>query len=53
MDKIFNNPYLACDTVFHNYRTPPHLQVGPQDFVLLKVLGKGGYGKVFQVRDTD
>ncbi|KAK4875456.1 hypothetical protein RN001_011878 [Aquatica leii] len=25
-------------------------KAGPQDFELLKVLGKGGYGKVFQVR---
>ena len=26
------------------------LKTGTQDFELLKVLGKGGYGKVFQVR---
>lgn len=31
---------------------PPNVKVGPQDFELLKVLGKGGYGKVFQVRKT-
>ena len=36
--------------------TPEHVnpehssRVGPQDFQLLKVLGKGGYGKVLQVR---
>lgn len=29
---------------------PPNTKVGPEDFQLLKVLGKGGYGKVFQVR---
>ncbi|ODM87914.1 Ribosomal protein S6 kinase beta-1 [Orchesella cincta] len=27
-----------------------HLKAGPQDFQLLKVLGKGGYGTVFQVK---
>ena len=31
---------------------PPNTRVGPEDFQLLKVLGKGGYGKVFQVRKT-
>lgn len=25
------------------------MKLGPQDFELKKVLGKGGYGKVFQV----
>lgn len=29
---------------------PGEISVRPQDFELLKVLGKGGYGKVFQVR---
>lgn len=29
---------------------PGQDRVGPKDFELLKVLGKGGYGKVFQVR---
>ncbi|VDM84989.1 unnamed protein product, partial [Strongylus vulgaris] len=28
------------------------VKVGPKDFELLKVLGKGGYGKVFQVKKT-
>jgi serine/threonine protein kinase len=32
---------------------PPGCKVGPIDFDLLKVLGKGGYGKVFQVRKKD
>lgn len=28
---------------------PGKIKLGPQDFELKKVLGKGGYGKVFQV----
>ncbi|XP_055372944.1 ribosomal protein S6 kinase beta-1 isoform X2 [Condylostylus longicornis] len=31
---------------------PGKLKLGPQDFELKKVLGRGGYGKVFQVRKT-
>lgn len=30
---------------------PGRIKLGPQDFELKKVLGKGGYGKVFQVRE--
>lgn len=38
---------LSEDTV-----NPGKIKLGPQDFELKKVLGKGGYGKVFQVRKT-
>lgn len=31
---------------------PGTSKLGPEDFELKKVLGKGGYGKVFQVRKT-
>lgn len=31
---------------------PGRMKLGPHDFELKKVLGKGGYGKVFQVRKT-
>lgn len=29
---------------------PPNIRVGPNDFQLLRVLGKGGYGKVLQCK---
>lgn len=32
--------------ITENTVNPGELKVGPQDFELLKVLGKGGYGKV-------
>eukprot|EP00049_Salpingoeca_infusionum_P023188 m.10799 g.10799 ORF g.10799 m.10799 type:complete len:602 (-) comp5618_c0_seq1:120-1925(-) len=32
---------------------PPPKKVGPENFDLLKVIGQGGYGKVFQVRKRD
>ena len=32
--------------ITENTVNPGQLKVGPQDFELLKVLGKGGYGKV-------
>ena len=40
---------INADTFVGN-NAPGNRRVGPVDFELLKVLGKGGYGKVFQVR---
>ena len=40
---------INADTFVGN-NAPGVRRVGPCDFELLKVLGKGGYGKVFQVR---
>lgn len=34
--------------ITENTVNPGQLKVGPQDFELLKVLGKGGYGKVWK-----
>ena len=32
---------------------PPNVKIGPEDFELLRVLGKGGYGKVYKANWTD
>lgn len=32
---------------------PGTAKLGPEDFELKKVLGKGGYGKVFQVKKIE
>ncbi|KAK3707788.1 hypothetical protein QZH41_008570, partial [Actinostola sp. cb2023] len=37
-------------TISEEMVNPKDEKVGPESFQLLKVLGKGGYGKVFQVR---
>ncbi|CAG0889054.1 unnamed protein product [Cyprideis torosa] len=37
-------------TISESNVNPPTEKIGPQNFELLRVLGKGGYGKVFQVR---
>lgn len=54
MLRIFlsQDPHVEIFTLSEKNVNPPDCKVGPQDFELLKVLGKGGYGKVFQVRKT-
>lgn len=47
---FIEGPNLEVFTLSDQNVNPPNCKVGPQDFQLLKVLGKGGYGKVFQVR---
>ncbi|KAI3381118.1 hypothetical protein SNEBB_007532 [Seison nebaliae] len=37
-------------TISEESINPENTRLGPQDFRLLKVLGKGGYGKVYQVQ---
>lgn len=45
------NSFLCRVEITPEHVNPEHSsRVGPQDFQLLKVLGKGGYGKVLQVR---
>ena len=43
-------PYVETVDLTESNVNPPNTRVGPESFQLLKVLGKGGYGKVFQVR---
>ena len=46
-------PHVVQEELTINETTVnPGCKVGPVDFDLLKVLGKGGYGKVFQVKKT-
>jgi p70 ribosomal S6 kinase len=52
-DFISNNENMVKEELTINETTVnPGCKVGPVDFDLLKVLGKGGYGKVFQVKKT-
>lgn len=41
-----DNPMVETIELSELCVNPPNVRVGPQDFELLKVLGKGGYGKV-------
>lgn len=47
-----HDPSVETFELVEDIVNPPNTRVGPQDFELLKVLGKGGYGKVFQVKKT-
>jgi len=50
-DEMENEDSADVESVQINEETVnPKEKIGPEDFELLKVLGKGGYGKVFQVR---
>lgn len=44
------NPSSKEEVNINETTVNPNNRVGPVDFDLLKVLGKGGYGKVFQVK---
>ncbi|KAI6176469.1 Ribosomal protein S6 kinase [Aphelenchoides bicaudatus] len=45
-----DNPELESIQLCDSNVNPPNTKIGPDSFEILKVLGKGGYGKVFQVR---
>ncbi|XP_041348214.1 ribosomal protein S6 kinase beta-1-like isoform X2 [Gigantopelta aegis] len=45
-----DDPEMETFEITEHTVNPGNLKIGPSDFELLKVLGKGGYGKVFQVR---
>ncbi|XP_022666618.1 ribosomal protein S6 kinase beta-1-like isoform X2 [Varroa jacobsoni] len=47
---LMDNPDLQKIPISADTVNPGKEKVGTKDFELLKVLGKGGYGKVFQVR---
>lgn len=47
---FMQDPCIDVLTISEQSVNPPNCKVAPHDFQLLKVLGKGGYGKVFQVR---
>ncbi|VDK50870.1 unnamed protein product [Anisakis simplex] len=47
------DPFVEAIDLSETTVNPPNTRVGPENFELLKVLGKGGYGKVFQVRKTN
>lgn len=50
LNSILDDEDLEKVTLSEKTVNPGQEKVGPKDFELLKVLGKGGYGKVFQVR---
>lgn len=40
------DPYIEKIDLDESTVNPPNTRLGPENFQLLKVLGKGGYGKV-------
>ena len=47
---LFSSEDLETVQLSEQIVNPGKEKTGPEDFSLLKVLGKGGYGKVFQVK---
>jgi len=43
---FFSGEHIETLEISENTVNPGKVKAGPQDFELLKVLGKGGYGKV-------
>uniref|UniRef100_A0A2P2HX76 non-specific serine/threonine protein kinase n=1 Tax=Hirondellea gigas TaxID=1518452 RepID=A0A2P2HX76_9CRUS len=50
IDSLTSQENVTVHTLENDLHPHGMEKCGPQDFQLLKVLGKGGYGKVFQVR---
>uniref|UniRef100_A0AC34QJ99 Ribosomal protein S6 kinase n=1 Tax=Panagrolaimus sp. JU765 TaxID=591449 RepID=A0AC34QJ99_9BILA len=49
-EDALNDPKMESIELAADIVNPPNIKVGLNDFEMLRVLGQGGYGKVFQVR---